>query len=104
MHSQRTKFVFVTGGVVSSIGKGLAADFVVDEIPDSNPAKKPALDYKQKVGNRLAWYSSSESPFAADMDAPPGGGFAVNVFLRPTAATTTSAWRAATTASWATAR
>jgi CTP synthase len=25
MHSQRTKFVFVTGGVVSSIGKGLAA-------------------------------------------------------------------------------
>jgi len=35
-----------------------------------------ALDYKQKVGNRLAWYSSSESPFAADMDAPPGGGFA----------------------------
>jgi len=41
-----------------------------------------ALDYRQKVGNRMAWYSSSESPFAADMDAPPGGGFAVNVLLR----------------------
>ncbi len=25
MSSKRTKFVFVTGGVVSSIGKGLAA-------------------------------------------------------------------------------
>ncbi len=29
----------------------------------------------------MAWYSSSQSPFAADMDAPPGGGFAVNAFL-----------------------
>lgn len=41
-----------------------------------------ALAYKQKVGNRMEWYSSSESPFGADMDAPPNGGFAVNVFLR----------------------
>ena len=41
-----------------------------------------ALAYKQKVGNRMEWYSSSEDPFAADMDAPPGGAFAVNVFLR----------------------
>ncbi|HET9891971.1 MAG TPA: DUF899 family protein [Mycobacterium sp.] len=41
-----------------------------------------ALAYKQKVGNRMDWYSSSQSPFAADMDAPPGGGFGVNVFLR----------------------
>ena len=30
----------------------------------------------------MEWYSSSQSPFAADMDAPPGGGFGVNVFLR----------------------
>jgi predicted dithiol-disulfide oxidoreductase (DUF899 family) len=41
-----------------------------------------ALAYKRKVGNRIKWYSSSPSPFAADMDAPPGGGFGVNVFLR----------------------
>lgn len=41
-----------------------------------------ALAYKRKVGNRMEWYSSSESAFGADMDAPPGGGFAVNVFLR----------------------
>jgi Bacterial protein of unknown function (DUF899) len=27
-----------------------------------------ALAYKQKVGNRMEWYSSSQSPFAADMD------------------------------------
>jgi predicted dithiol-disulfide oxidoreductase (DUF899 family) len=41
-----------------------------------------ALAYKQKVGNQMEWYSSSASPFAADVDAPPNGGFAVNVFLR----------------------
>ena len=41
-----------------------------------------ALAYRQKVGNKMEWYSSSDSPFAADVDAPPGGGFAVNVFLR----------------------
>lgn len=41
-----------------------------------------ALEYRRKVGNRMHWYSSSDSSFGADMDAPPGGGFAVNVFLR----------------------
>lgn len=41
-----------------------------------------ALAYKKRVGNAMEWYSSSESPFAADVDAPPGNGFAVNVFLR----------------------
>ena len=30
----------------------------------------------------MEWYSSSESSFGADVDAPPGEGFAVNVFLR----------------------
>ena len=41
-----------------------------------------ALAYKAKVGNKMEWYSSSESSFGADVDAPPGGGFAMNVFLR----------------------
>lgn len=41
-----------------------------------------ALAYKAKVGNQMDWYSSSESPFGADVGAPPGEGFAVNVFLR----------------------
>jgi predicted dithiol-disulfide oxidoreductase (DUF899 family) len=41
-----------------------------------------ALAYRDKVGNRMPWYSTADSPFGADMDAPPGGGFAVNVFLR----------------------
>jgi predicted dithiol-disulfide oxidoreductase (DUF899 family) len=41
-----------------------------------------ALAYKAKVGNKMDWYSSSESSFAADVDAPPGEGFGVNVFLR----------------------
>jgi predicted dithiol-disulfide oxidoreductase (DUF899 family) len=41
-----------------------------------------ALAYKARVGNRMTWYSSANSPFGADMGAPPGGGFQVNVFLR----------------------
>lgn len=41
-----------------------------------------ALAYKEKVGNRMEWYSTADSPFGADVDAPAGGGFAVNVFLR----------------------
>jgi predicted dithiol-disulfide oxidoreductase (DUF899 family) len=38
--------------------------------------------YRDKVGNRMEWYSTYDSPFGADMDAPRDGGFAVNVFLR----------------------
>lgn len=41
-----------------------------------------ALAYKDKVGNKMDWYSSSESSFGSDVDAAPGAGFAVNVFLR----------------------
>lgn len=41
-----------------------------------------ALAYRERVGNRMDWYSTAESPFGAAVGAPPGGGFAVNVFLR----------------------
>jgi predicted dithiol-disulfide oxidoreductase (DUF899 family) len=47
-----------------------------------------ALAYKRRVGNQMAWYSTANSSFGADVGAPPngdatpGGGFAVNVFLR----------------------
>src|ERR1700720_3656961 len=41
-----------------------------------------ALAYKARVGNKMAWYSTVNSSFGADMGAPPGGGFQVNVFLR----------------------
>lgn len=41
-----------------------------------------ALAYREKVGNRMEWYSTAESEFGADVDAPKDGGFAVNVFLR----------------------
>ena len=41
-----------------------------------------ALAYKKRVGNAMDWYSTDGSSFGADMDAPPGGGFGVNVFLR----------------------
>ncbi|MCT9088917.1 DUF899 domain-containing protein [Streptomyces sp. ASQP_92] len=41
-----------------------------------------ALAYKRRVGNKMTWYSTANSPFGADVGAPPGGGFGVNVFLR----------------------
>jgi predicted dithiol-disulfide oxidoreductase (DUF899 family) len=41
-----------------------------------------ALAYARRVGNQMAWYSTADSPFGADVDAPLDGGFAVNVFLR----------------------
>ncbi|AQA01202.1 hypothetical protein BVC93_00810 [Mycobacterium sp. MS1601] len=41
-----------------------------------------ALAYRDKVGNKMPWYSSAQSSFGADVDAAPGAGFAVNVFLR----------------------
>ena len=41
-----------------------------------------ALAYKARVGNQMEWYSSSQSSFGTDVDAGPGEGFAVNVFLR----------------------
>ncbi|MBO0677477.1 DUF899 family protein [Mycolicibacterium sp. S2-37] len=59
LHNYDARFVIVTTGAI-------------DE----------ALAYREKVGNKMEWYSSAESPFAADVDAPPGGGFAVNVFFR----------------------
>ena len=41
-----------------------------------------ALDYKARVGNKMTWYSTANSPFGTDMGAPPDGGFQVNVFFR----------------------
>ncbi len=50
-------------------------------IVTSGPIEE-ALAYRDKVGNAMEWYSSSESPFATDVDAAPNTGFGVNVFLR----------------------
>jgi predicted dithiol-disulfide oxidoreductase (DUF899 family) len=41
-----------------------------------------SLAYKRRVGNQMTWYSTANSSFGADIDAPPNGGFGVNVFLR----------------------
>ncbi len=41
-----------------------------------------AIRYKRRVGNQMTWYSTADSPFGTDMGAPPGGQFAINVFLR----------------------
>jgi len=41
-----------------------------------------ALAYKRLVGNSMTWYSTANSAFGTDVGAPPGAGFAVNVFLR----------------------
>jgi predicted dithiol-disulfide oxidoreductase (DUF899 family) len=58
--------------------EGYDARFVIV----TNGPIEDALAYREKVGNQMDWYSSSESSFAADVDAPPDGGFGVNVFLR----------------------
>jgi predicted dithiol-disulfide oxidoreductase (DUF899 family) len=41
-----------------------------------------AISYKRRVGNQMTWYSTADSPFGTDVGAPPGGQFAINVFLR----------------------
>lgn len=41
-----------------------------------------ALAYRRRVGNQMTWYSTAVSDFGADVGAPAGGGFALNVFLR----------------------
>jgi predicted dithiol-disulfide oxidoreductase (DUF899 family) len=51
-----------------------------------------ALAYKQRVGNQMDWYSSANSSFGADVGAPPGGGFAINVFLRGDDGTVYRTW------------
>ncbi len=48
----------------------------------TNGPIEETLAYKAKVGNQLDWYSSSQSSFGADVDAAPGEGFGLNVFLR----------------------
>ncbi len=40
------------------------------------------LEYKARVGNKMTWYSTAESPFGDDVGAPLDGGFQLNVFLR----------------------
>src|SRR6202020_381195 len=41
-----------------------------------------APEHKRRGGNQMTRYSAANSPFGADVGAPAGGGFAVNVFLR----------------------
>lgn len=48
----------------------------------TNGPIEEALAYRDKVGNKMPWYSSAGSSFGADVDAAPNEGFAVNVFLR----------------------
>ncbi|MCV7255019.1 DUF899 domain-containing protein [Mycobacterium hackensackense] len=70
---------------------GFTSQFTRLEFLDSYDARfvivtngpiEEALAYKKRVGNKMTWYSSSESTFGADVDAGPGEGFGVNVFLR----------------------
>jgi predicted dithiol-disulfide oxidoreductase (DUF899 family) len=51
-----------------------------------------ALAYRQRVGNQMDWYSTANSSFGADMGAPAGGGFAVNVFIRGDDGTVYRTW------------
>lgn len=74
------------GGCTSYASQFTRTDFLANYdarfVIVTNGPIDEALAYRAKVGNELAWYSSSESSFGADVDAPPGGGFGLNVFLR----------------------
>ena len=48
----------------------------------SNGPIDELLAYRDRVGNRMQWFSSADSSFGADVGAPPNAGFALNVFLR----------------------
>lgn len=48
----------------------------------TNGPIEEALAYRDRVGNTMQWYSAAGTDFGADMDAAPGEGFAVNVFMR----------------------
>jgi predicted dithiol-disulfide oxidoreductase (DUF899 family) len=54
-----------------------------------------ALAYRERVGNRMDWYSTAHSSFGADVGAPSGGGFGVNVFLRGDDGTVYRTWHTA---------
>lgn len=58
----------------------------------TNGPIQEALAYKARVGNQMDWYSSAGSSFGADVDAAPGEGFAVNVFLRDGDGTVYRTW------------
>lgn len=51
-----------------------------------------ALAYRQRVGNQMDWYSTANSSFGADVGAPAGGGFGVNVFIRGDDGTVYRTW------------
>lgn len=48
----------------------------------SNGPIDELLAYRDRVGNRMQWFSSADSTFGADVGAPANAGFALNVFLR----------------------
>lgn len=74
------------GGCTSFTSQFTRLDFLANYdarfVVVTNGPIDEALAYRAKVGNQMPWYSASESDFGSDVDAPPGGGFAINVFLR----------------------
>ena len=71
-HEEFARAVELIGRRAIDVRPILSHTFPIDE----------ALAYRDRVGNRMDWYSSADSSFGADMDAGPGEGFGVNVFLR----------------------
>ncbi|AZG46085.1 DUF899 domain-containing protein [Gordonia insulae] len=77
---------FQCGGCTSLTTQYVRLDFLANYdarfVIVTNGPIDEALAYKARVGNKMDWYSSSESSFGADVDAAPGEGFGLNVFLR----------------------
>ena len=62
-----------TGLTSQYVRLGLLDNYDARFVIVTNGPIEEALAYKAKVGNTMDWYSSSESSFGADVDAPPGG-------------------------------
>ncbi|GGF28493.1 DUF899 domain-containing protein [Williamsia phyllosphaerae] len=74
------------GGCTSFTAQFTRLDFLANYdarfVVVTNAEIGEASAYRDRVGNRMPWFSAAGTTFGAEVDAPEGGGFALNVFLR----------------------
>ncbi len=74
------------GGCTSFTAQFTRLDFLANYdarfVVVTNADIDEALAYRDRVGIQMPWFSAAGTTFGAEVDAPEGGGFALNVFLR----------------------
>ncbi|MDR2999382.1 MAG: DUF899 domain-containing protein [Microbacterium sp.] len=71
-----------TGNTASWMRTELLSELDARFVAVATGSMDDILAYKKRTGNEMTWYSSADSPFAADVDNPADGGGGFNVFLR----------------------